>query len=188
MAIWKAIIASGVRIYFQVVDSTGNLFTGLPSTDFTVVFINPADSASTTLTVTESTQKAGVYYVDVPSAFLTTHGSGQYGLSIEVNHTPPPPPALDAASLFSVEVNQEDIDNLILDDIVDGFLDRADAVESGITWREGLRAVAAVLAGLVTGGPGNPAFRRIGGALASAPRVTVTADADGNRSIIILNL
>lgn len=183
MATWKALITTGVRVFFNVVDSGGALRAGLPPEKFAAVLLEPSNTASVALPVSESSQKPGVYFVDLPSSFLSTHGNGQYGLSVEVIDT-----TVNAASLFSVDVTREDIDNLVLDGIVDGFLDRADAVETGVTWRQGLRAMAAILGGLVTGGPGNPAFRRLGGNLASASRVTVTADANGNRSIVILDL
>jgi hypothetical protein len=99
MAIWKAKVADGVRCYFKVVKN-GNLATGIVSGDFNCLLINPADSANQALTVTESTQQGGVYYVDIPSGFLTTHGSGQYGLSLGVHAIG----NIDDESLVSLEV------------------------------------------------------------------------------------
>jgi len=109
MALWKARVSTGVRVYFKVVRN-GALVSGLATGLFTVVLINPADTASTTLAVTGSTQQGGVYYVDVPSGFLTTNGAGHYGLSIGV-HKPNPQP-IDDEILESVEVTARDLDDL----------------------------------------------------------------------------
>jgi hypothetical protein len=106
MAIWKARTSTGVRTYFAVVRG-GALRTGLVAGDFAVTLIDPDDSASTTLTVTESAQLAGIYYIDIPSAFLTTNGVGHYGLRIGIHAAAP---AQDDEELESVEVNTSDID------------------------------------------------------------------------------
>ena len=58
-------------------------------------------------------------------------------------------------------------------------------VETGVTFLQYCRAMGAVMAGLVTGGPGGPTFQSIGG---STSRVAVTADTDGNRSVVTLTL
>ena len=108
MAIWKARVAAGVRCYFKVVRQ-GSLVTGIPAGQFNCLLINPIDTANTALTVTQSTQQAGVYYVDIPSGFLTTHGAGHYGLSLSV-HKPAPQP-VDDESLVSLEVVVNDADD-----------------------------------------------------------------------------
>jgi len=115
MAIWKAKVADGVRCYFKVVRS-GLLVTGIPSgqfSQFSCRLINPADTANQTLTVNQSTQQPGVYYVDIPSGFLTTHGSGHYGLSLGV-HKPAPQP-VDDESLASLEVVVNSGDDIAAD-------------------------------------------------------------------------
>lgn len=109
MAIWKARTATGVRAYFKVVSATGNLITGVPAGSFTVLVINPADSANQALTVSQSSQQPGVYYVDIPSAFLTTHGAGAYGLSIGVHNGSP---AVNDEMLASLEVSVRDLDDI----------------------------------------------------------------------------
>jgi hypothetical protein len=108
MAIWKARIANGVRAYFAV-SSSGVLRTGLSSGVFTVRVINPTDTAFTSPTVSQSTQRSGIYYFDISSAFLTTHGAGHYGVSVGVHATGP---KLDDEMLESLEVNTRDIDDL----------------------------------------------------------------------------
>jgi hypothetical protein len=109
MAIWKALLSSGVRAYFKVISGTGDLAAGIDPADFTVFIINPQDSAKQSLTAVESSQQSGVYYVDIPSAFLGTHGVGQYGLSIGVHQMAPP---INDEVLESVEVTSTDFDDL----------------------------------------------------------------------------
>ena len=109
MAIWKARTANGVRAYFKVV-RTGILSTGLATGLFNALLINPQDTANQALTVAESTQQAGVYYVDIPGAFLTTHGAGHYGLSIGIHK--PNPQKIDDEILMALEVTDQDLDDL----------------------------------------------------------------------------
>jgi len=70
--------------------------------------------------------------------------------------------------------------------VATALLDLADAVETGITTRQALRAMLAVLAGKVSGMESNdPTFRS---ADDSANRVSATTDSSGNRSAVTLNL
>ena len=64
---------------------------------------------------------------------------------------------------------------------VDGVLDKADTIETGVSLRQAVRAIAAESAGDVTGGPGVAAFKGVGG---STTRLTSTADANGNRTVV----
>jgi hypothetical protein len=67
------------------------------------------------------------------------------------------------------------------------LLDLADGVESGITPRQALRAMAAALAGDVTGAGGShESYKAIGNP--GTTRVEPNADADGNRTGVALNL
>ncbi len=70
--------------------------------------------------------------------------------------------------------------------VATALLDLANAVETGITTREALRAMLAVLAGKVSGMDSNvPVFRS---ADDTANRVSATTDSSGNRSAVTLNL
>ncbi len=70
--------------------------------------------------------------------------------------------------------------------VADALLDRANGVETSITPRQSLRAIAALLVGTIAGaGTGTEVFKNIGG---STTRVTVTVDASGNRTVMTLNL
>lgn len=65
----------------------------------------------------------------------------------------------------------------------------AQAIESGATALQTMRAIGAMLAGIVSGGgSGTEVFKGIGEAGGGTTRVTVTADSSGNRSGVTLNL
>ena len=207
MAIWKTRIASGVRAYFKVVRD-GVLVTGIPGGNFNALLIEPGDSANVALTVTQSSQQSGVYYVDLPSAFLTTHGAGHYGLSLGI-HTLVPS-TVDDEIMQSVEVNQTDLDYIagdVWDELRAGhvavgtfgegvnltsaeriavatqLLDLANGVEVGYTVRQTLRLMAAVVCGRSSGGPANPVYRNMQN---DADRVASQANANGDRQNVIL--
>ena len=74
-----------LRVWFQAVTSAGQLRTGIASGSFTIVVVNNNDTANTVPLVSESLQKPGLYYFDVPSSFFTTHGAGDYGVSIQID-------------------------------------------------------------------------------------------------------
>lgn len=76
---------SGFRAWFAALQSNGTLRTGLIAADFTATIVNPADNALTLASVAESSVKAGFYTFQVPSAFLVTHGIGEYGVLLEIN-------------------------------------------------------------------------------------------------------
>lgn len=72
-------------------------------------------------------------------------------------------------------------------EIADAALDRADAVETGLTLRQALRLIAAAAAGKLSGAATTTIVIR--NAVAdSKDRVTATVDSDGNRSAITLDL
>lgn len=69
----------------------------------------------------------------------------------------------------------------------DALLDRADAIETGLTLRKLGKLIGAVLGGKVTGGATSTIVFKAA-VEGSTTRATVTADADGNRSAITYNL
>lgn len=73
-----------------------------------------------------------------------------------------------------------------LNAIADALLDRANAIETGLTPRQALRLTAAGDGGLLSGaGTGSIAIL---GAGVGTTRVTATTDASGNRTAVTLNL
>lgn len=66
----------------------------------------------------------------------------------------------------------------------DALLDRANGIETGLTLRQALRIVAAVLAGKSSGHPGSPVYRDINDL---KDRVVATVSS-GNRSVVTLDL
>lgn len=72
-------------------------------------------------------------------------------------------------------------------EIADAFFDRADAVETGLTFRQAMRLIAAAEAGKLSGAATTTIIIR--NAIAdSKDRITATVDASGNRSAITVDL
>lgn len=70
-----------------------------------------------------------------------------------------------------------------------GLLDLSNGIETGVTPKQAIRAMAAILAGIISGGgTGTEVFKAIAAASGGTTRVTVTVDNDGNRSAVTLNL
>lgn len=77
--------------------------------------------------------------------------------------------------------------------IADATLDRAAGVETGLTFRQAMRLIAAACSGLASGLAGTPAIYKsadiAGGVVqGTKSRITATVDADGNRSAITVDL
>lgn len=69
------------------------------------------------------------------------------------------------------------------------LLDLSNGIETGITPRQAIRAMAAILAGIISGaGTGTEVFKAIAAASGGTTRVTVSVDSNGNRSALTLNL
>lgn len=73
-------------------------------------------------------------------------------------------------------------------EIADAALDRADAIETGLTLRQALRLIAAVLAGKVSGGGTSTVTVRNAVADTKDRIVATTPDANGNRTAITVDL
>lgn len=107
-------IGVAYRYYFPLRRNNGTPRTG-DAGGLTVSIVNPADDASITPTVTESTEVPGEYFVDIPAVFTTLHGIGQYGLTVEVTSNPrdfvgdvidfAAPDAADAVVIMAVAYN-----------------------------------------------------------------------------------
>ncbi len=111
---WFSKISSGFRVWFPV-DVASELREGLVAGDFSVTVIDPDDSASVSPTVAESTQKSGVYYFDVSSAFLVANGPGEYFCLIQVDTIDGPSGPPEILNNFGsiLRVTQEDFDSLV---------------------------------------------------------------------------
>jgi hypothetical protein len=121
MSYWKTLTTTNLRVYFPV-KLGGNLVPGLSPLLFTVVLINPDDSDSSISVVGESSQRPGIYYIDIDSTFLITNGIGMYGLSIGIHKLPPQ--RIDDEVLFSIEVTDGDIAQIV--SIVNQNLEKTD--------------------------------------------------------------
>lgn len=150
---------------------------------------NGAAEANSAGTVTEVA--GGVYYYEATAAELDTVGF----LSIRPNKTDvygaPTVVQVIALNLYdAASAGITRIDAAVSTRLptssyesVDAMLDKANAVETGVTMRGALRLMLSVLAGKVSGaGTGTEIFRN--GVADSKARVTSTVDSSGNRTTV----
>ena len=71
-------------------------------------------------------------------------------------------------------------------EVADAIFDQANGVETGVTFRQALRAIGASAAGLLSGAATTTVT--IVGLDGVTTRITATVDADGNRSAVVLSL
>ena len=71
---------------FSVRSRNGAPRTGLVPGNFTATVRNPQDTASDVPAVSEVA--GGMYRFTIPGAFTTTHGAGEYGITVEVTLAP----------------------------------------------------------------------------------------------------
>lgn len=128
---WFTRTADTFRGHFAAVRSNGTLRTGLVAADFTATVVDPDDSASTTASVAESTEKAGLYYFDIPSAFFVANGVGEYGVVVEIDTTASSgtPNVIDVMS-ENLRLTVEDFDSLV-DSVADQVWEETLADHSG---------------------------------------------------------
>jgi len=107
---WFARTSEGFRAWFALKSAGGSIRTGALAGHFTVTIVNPTDAANTTAVVSESAQKPGLYTFLVPSAFLTTHSAGDYGVVVQVA-VPAPKSVTDVLSDV-LTVSVEDLDSV----------------------------------------------------------------------------
>ncbi|NIQ78488.1 MAG: hypothetical protein GTN93_10420 [Anaerolineae bacterium] len=82
---WFTRTADGIRGWFRLQTPSGVLRTGAVAGDFVATVLDPSDTTSSIVAVSESTTKAGIYFFDVSSTFLTTNGTGFYVVVVEVD-------------------------------------------------------------------------------------------------------
>lgn len=83
-------VGDAYRVWFPVRNGDGTPRTGLVGGNFAVEVKAPNDSTGgiSTPSVVESIHGDGQYYFDVPGAFTTTNGAGQYGWTARVTLAP----------------------------------------------------------------------------------------------------
>ena len=95
--------------------------------------------------------------------------------------------AIDAAAIAADAIGASELATDAANEIADALLDRANAIETGLTLRQALRLIAAADAAKLSGAA--TATVVIRNAVAdSKDRITATVDADGNRSAITYDL
>ena len=125
---------TGFRVWFQVVRSNGLLRTDITGSDFTALVVDASDTTSSQMVVTQSQQKAGLYRFDVPSVFLVSNGSGEYGVSVELDTSSPP----HVTTAFSeiLKVSEDDFNSLSgsiqIGEVSASFTVDVDSIVSGV--------------------------------------------------------
>jgi hypothetical protein len=172
-------IAENQTVHFLFCTNDGGGAAVAPTTAGTVSVYKDNDTTQTTTGVTYTPSFDGIAGINLVSIDTTDAFFG---------------PGHDFAIVLSGAVIDGETVNAVLaafsiehrhpapDACADGLLDREDGIESGVTVRQAMRIVAAVLAGKISGaGTGVESFVGIDG---SSPRVQVTADATGNRTAV----
>jgi hypothetical protein len=196
--------SSSRQVTFFVEDSTGAPVTGKVSGDFTK-FISKNGGAFASMTVTVSELAGGWYTMTMSTThtntvgplavYMTASGAMQTNLlwQVEANALYSEEDARILARITTGVTSMSavvDSINTLLNDgttLPDALLGRTGGVETGLTVRQCLRLLAAILGGKISGaGTGSEVFRN---AVAdNANRVTVTGDVAGNRSAVTYNL
>lgn len=95
--------------------------------------------------------------------------------------------AIDAAAIAADAIGASELATDAANEIADALLDRANAIETGLTLRQALRLIAAADAAKLSGAATTTVTIR--NAVAdSKDRITATVDADGNRTAITYDL
>lgn len=187
-------------IYFIALSSAdlATRLTGL--TTFTVYRSrnNGAATLYTTPTVTElsAANMPGVYslLIDEDTTIASTSDSEEYCVHITQASMAPVSRTIELYRRDTTSGNTAAVDSggaMTLttterNAVADALLDRADAIETGITLRQAIRGKVAMLFGVVTGAQsGTEVFKNPAG---TTTRATITDDSSGNRSSIALNL
>jgi hypothetical protein len=93
--------------------------------------------------------------------------------------------AIDAAAIGTGAIDADALAASADNEIADAFLDRTDAIETGLTPRGALRLISSEAAGKLSGAESGSTTVTIRNAVQdSKPRITATVDADGNRTAI----
>lgn len=150
-------IADRTNLYALVRNSAGQIWNGSAFVTYAT-----ASFASYPIALTEQGTASGFYVGDFATA-------GEY--MVEIRQRAGGSPA--ESDLPPVGVGQ-----------IGNFLDDPSGLETGVTVRQGLRAVASTLAGAVSGGgTASEAFKAIGNP--GTTRVTNAGDVTGNRTITL---
>lgn len=94
--------------------------------------------------------------------------------------------AITAAKIATDAITSAQLAASAANEIADAVLDRADAIETGITLRQAERVILSATAGKSDGFPGNPVHYR--DTSDTKDRITATTDADGNRTAVTLDV
>lgn len=108
---FSGVVGQTFRAGFSVDDGTGRPRTGLTSGEFTATVVVLDDTDSVVVTVSESSQLSGLYFLDVPGSFLTTNGAGEYCVLIDISADD----GLEGLRTLQLQVTEADIEQIALD-------------------------------------------------------------------------
>jgi len=166
--------------YVVIIDATGKWWNGLAFEAY--------DAGNWATYVVAATQygSSDAWYVTFPAA---TPGNLDVLQFRQAGGSPAESDSMESGGTFKWDGTTLYPSLLTENAIADGLLDRSDAVESGVTPRQALRAFGAALAGILSGAAGTTVtIKGIGQAADGTTRITATVDANGNRSAVTLNL
>lgn len=181
--------AAGIKVYSSATGTGNALLLESRNSGDAVVIRNVAGSGSGTgrgvLIAGGTTSGDGVVINTTSGKGLDVNGSGG-NADIEASITGNLSGSVGTVnSLASGCILDTTFDSTAINAIADGELDRADAIETGISLRYAIRIIAAALAGKLSGAATTTvSIRNIGD---SKTRVTATVDADGNRSAVTVD-
>lgn len=102
-------VKDGIRVFFGVV-RLGQLRAGVSPGDITLTVVAPDTTTSTTVAVSETSGKPGLYTALVPTAFLDTNGVGVYATVLEIDTNAP---RIRDVKVDAIRVGKRDEDDIM---------------------------------------------------------------------------
>ncbi len=158
------------RAFLTIKRSNGVPAPGVDPGDVTITIRNPDDDASSVVALVESALGGGLYYFDVPASFTLAHGTGIYGLLIDVDSSSPKVRDVVGGSVpfFSADLDVIQTTAALAVDL---------ALYQGSVWVDSANGNAGTVVG-VNGLPSNP--------VDSLADALTLATAIGYRSIVVV--
>lgn len=175
------------RVFFNLVDGTDNKTaeTGLTLSGSEIkVSKNGATAANMAGTAAEVSSMGGLYYYTLDATEVDTLGTVVLYINKSGCNAVHVPIQVIAADVYdAAALGLTNLANAVpsTSSIATGVLDAANGVETGVTLRQAMRYIGAMLAGKVTGaGTGSETFYAMGNP--ATARVIHTVDASKNRT------
>jgi len=178
-----------VRVPFRLRDSDGNFVLDTTLGNYNVLILKAGVTFVVTPTITTPGASLGRHLL----SFL---GGAEDDYQLFIDHVGTNEVSIEGGSVISDKFLSSGMPAAVEAEVAlahgagdydaAGLLDLASGVETGITVREALRGIAALLLGESSGGPGQVIAAAIGND--GTPRINVTSDPSGNHTVITLTL